>query len=82
MVDWATIMVVNLAVVMIVYQCKLLTKLKLAMMMPWQNVNFTGSTSLDAMWRMGVKPTASGKRSQEPKFSATTLSSAPPCSKN
>ena len=30
MVDWATIMVVNLAVVMIVYQCKLLTKLKLA----------------------------------------------------
>ena len=76
MVDWATIMVGNLAVVMKVYLSKLLTKLKLAMMMPWQNVNFTGSTSLDATWRMGVKPTVSEKKSQEPRFSATTRSSA------
>ena len=74
--DWATIMVGNLAVAMKVYLSKLLTKLKLAMMMPWQNVNFTGSTSLDATWRMGVKPTVSEKKSQEPRFSATTRSSA------
>ena len=81
MVDWANIMVGNLAVVMKVYRFKLLTKLKLAMMMPWQNVNFTGSTSLDATWRMGVRPTVSEKKSREPKYSATSRSSAPSCSK-
>ena len=45
-----------------------LTRWNKGMMRPLQNVIPTGSTSLDAMSRMGAEHIASGRNSQGPKF--------------
>ena len=61
-------MVAVLGVDMTTCQCRSLTRLSLETTRPLQSVRPTGSTSSDAMWRMGAERTATERKLQGPEF--------------